>query len=727
MKTTIRSLRYHRTPSRPVKMREYPRRDIGFGLAGLGSLAVMLAMQTGIHAKDAPASSPLWLNYHSLDPENGKEWSTVVRRVFCPGSSGILNNARKELISASAKLTNQHAVSVDSIAEHGAVLLGTGAQLKNRIPAALADRAGAMKDGGYLIESASIDGKKCTIIVAKDEPGVLYGTFHFLRLMQTGAPAAPLSISSEPSIQLRMLNHWDNTDGSIERGYGGNSLWKWDELPGHVNPQCHDYARFCASLGINGVVLNNVNADPRILRQDYLVKVAALTDVFRIWGIRTYLCVNFASPIHPTGTPGKPKGWRGIGNLDTADPLYPAVHEWWKNKATEIYQLIPDFGGFLVKADSEGMAGPRGYGRSHVEGSNMLADALAPHGGTLIWRAFVYGKSDDRAMDAYHEFKPLEGKFRDNTFLQVKNGPLDFQPCEPFTPLFGAMPNTDLSLELQIAKEYLGHATTLAYLGPMWTEVLGSDTHAKGKGSTIAKVIDGSLSGRKKTCIAGVANTGDAPEWCGSIFNQANWYAFGRLAWDPGLGAEEIADEWIRMTFQCDAATRATILKMMMGSHEAIVDYTMPMGLNMLCAYEGHYKPSPETRAYFHKADAKGLGFDRTKRGSNYVGQYQPELQAIFNDREKTPLEYLLWFHHVPWDAKLSTGRTLWDELNFRYDRGVKSVDQMADTWESLKGKVAPDIHASVTEKLLEEKKFARQWRDECLRYFSGFANHAAP
>jgi alpha-glucuronidase len=693
-----------------------------FRYAGMGILAVILAMPMGLRANDAPARSPLWLNDHALPPASGKEWSGVVGKVYCPGSSDILSNARNELVSASSKLTQQKVAATDSVTDDGTVLLGTHAQLQQTIPAALADRAMALKNGGYLIESAAIDGKECTVIVAKDEPGVLYGVFHFLRLMRTSKPAASLRISSEPAIDLRMLNHWDNMNGDIERGYGGNSLWKWDELPGLVNPQCHEYARFCASLGINGVVLNNVNANPIILRSDYLAKVAALAAVFRTWGIRTYLSVNFCSPIHPDGAPGKPKRWRGVGNLHSADPLDPAVRAWWTDKAAEIHKLIPDFGGFLVKADSEGMPGPEYYKRTHLDGANMLADALAPIGGTLIWRAFVYGRSEDRAMDAYNEFKPLDGKFRDNAFLQVKNGPLDFQPREPFTPLFGAMPNTDLSLELQIAKEYLGHATTLAYLGPKWTEVLSADTHAKGKGSTIAKVIDGSLHGRKKTCIAGVANTGDGPEWCGSVFNQANWYAFGCLAWDPQLGAEEIADEWIRMTFACDAPTRAAILKMMMGSHEALVDYSMPLGLNFLSAYACHYAPSPETRGYFHKADAKGIGFERTERGSNYVGQYHPGLRDIFNDRDKTPLEYLLWFHHVPWDARLSTGRTLWEELEFRYNRGVSSVDQMVDTWQSLEGKVAPDIHASVTKKLQEEKAFARQWRDACLRYFSALA-----
>ena len=686
-------------------------------------LAFVLVLQTGLHAKDASAGSSLWLSYHAPAPGLQKEWSSAVRQVFCPESSAILLNARDELLAAAGKLTGRDVAVAESPDAEGTVLLGSLEQLKEILPKATVKRAGALAEGGYLIESITIDGKSATVIVSPDDAGVLYGVFHLVRLMQTGEARSRLSLSSEPAITLRMLNHWDNLDGSIERGYGGRSLWKWEELPGQLSPRYEQYARYCASIGINAVVLNNVNANPRILREDYLKKVDVLAGIFRTWGIKTYLSVSFASPIRPSGKiEGRPR-WRGVGDLVSADPLDPEVRQWWQAKVDEIYTLIPDFGGFLVKADSEGQPGPASYGRTHVDGANMLADALAPHQGTLIWRAFVYdNKGDDRAKEAYEEFKPFDGKFRDNVFIQVKNGPLDFQPREPFTPLFGGMPKTKLSLELQIAKEYLGHATTLAYLGPQWLEVLRADTFAEGEGSTLAKVIDGSLHGKDRSCIAGVANTGDGAEWCGSIFNQANWYAYGRLAWDPRMGAEQIAEEWIRMTFQCDAPTRATILEMMMGSYEAIVDYSMPMGLNLLCAYEGHYSPSPETRMSFHKADSKGIGFDRTRHGSNYVGQYHPELQAIFNDRDKTPLEYLLWFHHVPWDAKLSSGRTLWDELEFRYNRGVKTVDQMVQAWKSLEGKVAPDIHASVMRKLLEEKDFARQWRDECVRYFSGFA-----
>ena len=672
--------------------------------------------------KESNASS-LWLDYQPIAPARRSECSAVVKLVCCPGQSPILLHARDELVDAANHLLDVKVPTVDSISGDGTVLIGTPGQLKDFLPEETARKAAALKPGGYLIKSANIDGRRTTIIVSPDDAGVLYGTFHFIRLMQTGAPVTSLDLVSEPAISIRMLNHWDNLNGSIERGYAGRSLWKWDELPGEVNNRCHQYARYCASIGINAVALNNVNADPRILRADYLSKVAALADVFRTWGIRTYLSANFAAPMHPSATPEKMKNWGGIGNLDTADPLDPAVREWWKRKTAEIYALIPDFGGFLVKADSEGMKGPKTYGRTHVEGATMLADALAPHGGTLIWRAFVYGHSKDRAMDAYNEFTPFDGKFRDNVFIQVKNGPLDFQPHEAFNPLFGSMPHTLLAMELQVTKEYLGRATTLAYLGPMWSRILGSDTYAKGPGSTIAKVIDGSLHGQKTSCIAGVANTGDGPEWCGSIFNQANWYAFGRLAWDPSLSPETIADEWIDMTLHSDPDTRLVIRKMMMGSYDAMVDYKTPLGLNFLVAQGDHYTPDPANRKSYHMADATGLGFDRTKKGSNYAGQYHPPLSDIFNDPDKTPMDLLLWFHHVPWDAKLSTGRTLWQELQFRYNGGVEAVDRMEDTWKTLEGKVDPAIHASVMKRLQAEQKFSRLWRDHCLNYFASFAN----
>ena len=448
--------------------------------------------------------------------------------------------------------------------------------------------------------------------------GVLYGVFHLLRLMQTRQPLDRLELQERPAIQLRVLNHWDNLDRSVERGYAGQSIWDWHKLPDYIDPRYVDYARANASLGINATVLTNVNSNAISLRPDYLAKAAALANVLRPYGIRVLLTVRFAAPIE-------------IGGLRTADPADPAVKQWWRAKAAEIYRSIPDFGGFLVKANSEGQPGPQDYGRSHADGANMLADAVAPFGGVVMWRAFVYSNEqpDDRAKQAYSEFKPLDGKFRDNVMVQVKNGPIDFQPREPFHPLFGAMPRTPLVLEVQITKEYLGFATHLAYLGTLYEEVLRADTYARGPGSTVAKVIDGSLHGYAHTGIAGVANIGTDRNWSGSHFDQANWYAFGRLAWNPTSSAEDIARDWVRMTFSNDAMFVARVVEMMMRSRQAVVDYMTPLGLHHLMAEGHHYGPQPWfdggrradwTPVYFHRADAQGIGFDRSASGSNAVG-----------------------------------------------------------------------------------------------------------
>ncbi|MBN2162048.1 MAG: hypothetical protein JXR25_11480 [Pontiellaceae bacterium] len=670
----------------------------------------------GTHAtgkENAPdvQESRLWLQYQAEGNPRLKESAEDLRSIYVPSSSSpILKNAVSELSEAGTRMLG-HAITSDGAAQNGTVVLGTLAELKRYLPKESINRVASLNDEGYLIKSLTAAGKRITVITSRTDRGVLYGVFHFIRLMQTGESLRSLDLAEQPAVHLRMLNHWDNPDGSVERGYAGRSLWKWGELPEKTDPRYREYARFCASIGINGVVLNNVNADPVMMRSDYIEKTAALADIFRQWGIRTYLTPNFASPMVLSK------------NLNTADPMNRDVQAWWADKTDEIYQRIPDFGGFLIKADSEGQPGPKSYDRSHVEGANMLAEALEPHGGIVLWRAFVYGKSEDRAKDAYNEFRKFDGCFNDNVFLQIKNGPLDFQPREPFTPLFGAMPKTSIALELQITKEYLGHSTSSAYLAPMWEELLQTDTYAKGKGSTIARIVDGSLDRHALSCIAGVANIGDDANWCGSIFNQANWYAFGRLAWNPDLSAAAIADEWIRMTFCSDVETCTTIRKMMMGSYEACVDYTMPIGLNFLCNTGSHFKPDPAKRKAYHGADASGLGINRSKNGSDYSGQYAPELQAVFNDMDRIPLKYLLWFHHVPWDHTLSSGRTLLDELEYRYDRGVSYVDTMIMEWIGLKDNVDAEIHASVLEQLKKEQAWARTWNTTCMDYFSGVAD----
>jgi len=574
------------------------------------------------------------------------------------------------------------------------------------------DRAGPE---GYLIRTASAGAQPVTVIASATEVGVLRGAFHLLRLVQTRKPIAPLDVVERPRMALRLLNHWDNLDGTIERGYAGASLWKWPELPDRVDPRLQEYARANASIGINGVALNNVNARPESLSRPYLEKTAAMANVFRPYGIRVYLSANFAAP-------------RSLGGLATADPLDPAVARWWREKADEIYRLIPDFGGFLVKANSEGQPGPQDYRRTHADGANVLADAVAPHGGLVLWRAFVYNADvdADRVKRAYLEFTPLDGRFRENVIVQVKNGPLDFQPREPFSPLFGAMPRTPLAAELQITQEYLGHSTHLVYLAPMWKEFLDADTHAKGPGSTVASVVDGSLHGYRRSGLAGVANTGSDANWTGHDFGQANWFAYGRLAWNPGLSAEAIADDWIAMTWTHDAGAAAVIRRMMLASRETYVDYTMPLGLHHLIGGD-HYAPMPEnpdprradwSAIYYHRADATAIGFDRTTRGSNAAGQYRSPWREQWNEPQTTPEHLLLWFHRLPWDYRLASGGTLWDGLVRHYRRGAEAAGQMVATWESLRGKVDEERHRAVLAKLRVQASDAAAWRDRCLRYF---------
>jgi alpha-glucuronidase len=520
----------------------------------------------------------------------------------------------------------------------------------------------------------------------------------------------------------------------VERGYAGRSLWDWDRLPGTVAPRYRDYARANASIGINGSVLTNVNASARVLTPEYIAKAAAIANVFRPYGIRVYLTARFSAPIE-------------LGGLKTADPLDSSVRDWWRRKADELYAAIPDFGGFLVKANSEGQPGPQDYQRTHADGANMLADAVASHGGIVMWRAFVYSNTVpvDRVMQAYDEFVPLDGRFRTNVLVQVKNGPLDFQPREPFHPLFGAMPKTPLMMEFQITKEYLGQDTHLVYMGSYFEEVLRADTYAKGKGSTVAKVIDGALHGYTRTGIAGVANIGSDANWTGSQFNQANWYAYGRLAWNPELSAASIADEWIRMTFSTDPAVIAPVKAMMLTSREAVVNYMTPLGLTHIMATGHHYGPGPwvggpnssmradQTPVYYHRADSLGIGFDRTATGSNAVAQYFGPVRDRFANRATVPDEDLLWFHHVRWTDTTRSGRTVWNELVTRYDAGIDSVRSMQRTWNRMQGKIDDARFAEVQGFLAIQEKEAQWWRDAAIDYFQTFsklplpAGHAEP
>lgn len=563
---------------------------------------------------------------------------------------------------------------------------------------------------GYMLTDSSI--------IASSSIGILYGAYDLLRLQETGN-LSHLSKTEKPAVNLRILNHWDNLDGSIERGYAGKSIWKWDEIildkAGEFKNISKDlrnrlitYARSNASIGINGAVLNNVNASPQMMTSEYLHKVKVIADIFRPYGIRVYLSINFASPM-------------ALGYTKTADPLDMKVQLWWKKKAKEIYASIPDFGGFLVKANSEGQPGPGDYHRSHADGANMLADALKPFGGIVMWRSFVYGanhKGEDRVKQAVSEFKYQDGKFRDNVILQSKNGPLDFQPREPYAPIFDNIHQTPQIAELQITQEYLGQSKHLVYLAPMWKEFFRFVSPDKLKG------------------IAGVSNIGDNANWCGHPFSQANWYAFGRLAWNPSISSEEIAHEWLIQTYECkDERFTKPVEMMMLTSREACVNYMMPLGLHHIFKFDHHYGPEPDgfkaeyplewCPVYYHQADSNGIGFNRSSDGTDAVGQYPEPYRSLYDNLATCPKEYLLWFHHVPWNYRMKSGSTLWEELCMRYNMGVSMVETYRDYWHTSTKEYMKDhiTEWEMTDSLLNvQLASAKEWRDVCLKYFQTFS-----
>ena len=567
-------------------------------------------------------------------------------------------------------------------------------------------------------------------ITASNPIGLLYGAYELIRLQNTDAYntgsgnqqnfSKAIDETEKPQVGLRILNHWDNLDGSIERGYAGKSIFKWEEIKlgkngkgGSISKSLHDrlitYARANASLGINGSVLNNVNASPKMMTAEYINKVKVIANILRPYGIRVYLSINFASPM-------------ALGYTKTADPLDKKVQQWWKKKAKEIYAAIPDFGGFLVKANSEGQPGPGDYHRTHADGANMLADALKPFGGIVMWRSFVYGanhKGEDRVKQAVSEFKGMDGKFRDNVILQSKNGPLDFQPREPYAPIFDNIKQTPQIAELQITQEYLGQSKHLTYLAPMWKEFFGF------------------VNPDRLVGISGVANIGDDANWCGHPFSQANWYAFGRLAWNPSLTAEEIAHEWLVQTYENqDEKFTKPVEMMMMTSREACVNYMMPLGLHHIFKFDHHYGPEPDgfiasyplewCPVYYHKADAKGIGFDRSSKGTDAVGQYPEPYRSLYDNIETCPEEYLLWFHHVAWDYKMKSGSTLWQELCMKYNMGVAMVEVYRDFWHTsakqyMKGHEQEWQH---TDSLLNvQLENAKEWRNTCLKYFQNYVS----
>ncbi|MET0791046.1 MAG: alpha-glucuronidase family glycosyl hydrolase [Polyangiaceae bacterium] len=674
----------------------------------------------------AETGADLWLRYPRV-PIAGRlaEYQKAFTHVVSSGGGASTQAATEELQLGLSGLTGNSVTLADAVQGAGAVILGTPATSTLIAGLALASDLPALGPEGYLVRATDVQDQSVVVVAANTELGVLYGSFALLRQLATHSTIAGLSLSGSPKIKARLLNHWDNLDGTVERGYAGGSIWKWNELPATISARYKAYARANASIGINGAVLTNVNSNAQTLTTAYIAKAKAIADVLRPYGIKVYLTPRFSAPIE-------------IGGLSTADPGDAGVQQWWAAKADEIYQQITDFGGFLVKANSEGQPGPQDYDKTHADGANLLAKAVAPHGGIVIWRAFVYSDTSppDRIKQAYEEFKPLDGKFDDNVLVQVKNGPLDFQPREPFSPLFGAMPGTPLALELQITKEYLGEDTHLAYLGPLYEEVLKADTQAKGVGSTVARVIDGALDAHSLSAISGVANIGSDVNWSGSHFNQANWYVYGRMAWDPEISAESVAKEWVRQTFSNDPLVVAPVVALMMSSRQTLVNYMTPLGLAHIMGTDHHYGPAPWvsnlSRAewnpvYYHRADAQGLGFDRTATGSNAVSQYASAVGQAFGDRATVSDDSLLFFHHVGWGETLDTGRTLWEELVRRYSQGVDDVGHMRDAWGTVKTRVDEQRFTEVASFLQIQHYEARWWRDACLSYFGTFSKLAIP
>lgn len=666
-------------------------------------------LASGPAAAKAEDGYDLWLRYRSIGAEWRAAYSQRVRSVVEQSRSPTLDAAASELRRGVTGLFGQ---APGNRMTDGAILLGTPASSALVARASLPlERAGR---DGYCLKSARIAGHRVTIVAAKRDIGVLYGAFALLRMIQTHSLPANIDLCDGPRIPIRMLDHWDNLDGTIERGYAGASLWDWSRLP-KIDERLADYARANASIGINGAVLNNVNADARILDAVHLRKVAAIADALRPYGMKIYLSARFSAPIE-------------IGGLATADPFDPRVRSWWRSKADEIYRQIPDFGGFLVKANAEGQPGPQTYGRTHADGANMLADALARHGGLVLWRAFVYGQSkEDRAEQAYDEFHPLDGKFRPNVVLQVKNGPIDFQPREPFHPLFGRMVRTSLAMEVEITREYLGQNSGIVFLAPMWSETLDADTCAPRCGTPVRKTI---------SAISGVSNIGSSRSWTGNFFDQANWYAFGRLAWNPAARPSQIAEEWARMTWSNNPRFVGPVVSMMVRSRESTVDAMTPLGLAHQMATDHHYGPGPWicdlaepswNPCYYNRADAGGIGFDRTASGSNAVAQYAPKIARCFDDLKCVSSDYLLWFHHLGWRFRTSSGASLFDELVQHYDRGVGSLASMKRQWKLLAPFVDPDRHRAVAASLERQYVEAKWWRDASIAYWRSLSKLPLP
>ncbi|MEY4660937.1 MAG: hypothetical protein RLZZ42_889, partial [Bacteroidota bacterium] len=669
----------------------------------------------------------LWLRYKKCDqPELLSSYRNQLSGVFVVGNHASLDAASSEMTRGLSGILDKNIPLMKSPQE-GAVIIGTVSELfplLQQLSPSFKMLAVPEKKEGFVIIRMPYKQHGITIITSNSPIGALYGSFHLLRLLQSQTPVAKLAANESPALDLRMLNHWDNLTRHVERGYAGIALWNWHTLPDYKDPRYTDYARANASLGINAVTVTNVNANALVLTKPYLEKLRALAAIFRPYGIRLFLTARFSAPIE-------------LDKFKTADPLNESVREWWKKKTDEIYQYIPDFGGFLVKANSEGQPGPQNYKRTHADGANMLADAVADHGGHVVWRAFVYNpESDDRFKQAYEEFKPLDGQFRNNVLVQVKNGPIDFQPREPFSPLFGAMPKTPLMMEFQITQEYLGQATHLVYQGPMFKEILNAQTQRGQQTITVQQVIEKKIRPDAVTGIAGVANIGNDRNWTGHLFGQANWYAFGRLAWNPNLSPEAIAEEWIRQTFNNSPAVIQPVKKIMLGSHEALVNYMTPLGLAHIMGNGHHYGPLPWGNTlgrpdwnpiYYHRADSFGIGFNRTASGTNALAQYDGSIRKQWEDSNSCDEKYLLWFHHVSWQHKMKSGKSLWQELTDHYYQGVNDMRKMKAEWSGLQKNIDPERFNHVSMLLGIQEKEAVWWRNACLLYFQTFSKMPIP
>lgn len=684
---------------------------------------ILFLMLPFAHAAFADDGYRLWLRYdkiQNVNLVNQYKQLTIAPRII--GNSPVMQVVRTELQKALSGLLGINYPAANSFSSKPTLLIGTLAAIGQSQGIAERSSFSELNDEGFHISNSSSG--KMIVITGNTDIGVLYGVFHFIRLLQTQQDISNLNIFSSPKIKYRLLNHWDNLNRTVERGYAGASIWDWHKLPDYIDQRYIDYARANASIGINGTVLTNVNANATILTPQYLVKVAALANVFRPYGIKVFLTARFSAPIE-------------MGNLKTADPLDAAVQNWWKQKVKEIYTLIPDFGGFLIKANSEGQPGPQDYHRTHADGANMFADALAPYHGIVLWRAFVYSQqSTDRFKQAYEEFTPLDGQFKSNVILQVKNGPIDFQPREPFSPLFGAMPKTPLAMEFQLTQEYLGQGTHLVFEAPLFKEILNADTYEKGKGSTVAKIIDGSANHFSLTAIAGVSNIGNDINWCSHPFAQANWYALGRLAWDYNLSSKQIAEEWLQQTFSNDKYFVSTAANMMLHSHEALVNYMTPLGLAHIMYNGHHYGPMPWGNTlgrpdwnpvYYHKADSAGIGFNRTATGSNALAEYKTEVSDLWSDSNTCADTYLLWFQHVSWNHQMHSGRTLWNELCYKYYTGVDSIKAIQQQWNALEKFTDTERFNQVKQLLNIQVKEAVWWRNACLLYFQTFSRMPIP